>query len=109
MGNLSRESNIQTDEYGVDPLKDRGFIAIKNVLKYENFTVTSDVAGRPDLISDKYYNTVDLWWVILAFNGISDVRGLTSGVIIKVPNYSELISKLTETKTVINQSSSVTI
>lgn len=32
------------------------------------YIVRSNVAGRPDLISDQVYGTPELFWVVIAFN-----------------------------------------
>lgn len=106
---LSREANTAFDEYGIDPLQDRGLIAMQRVLNYRKHTVTTQQAGRPDLISFEFYKTVDLWWAILAYNGIADVRNLVEGTSIKIPEYSDIISALSEATYSQNNSSSVTI
>lgn len=41
---------------------------------------------RPDLISQKAYNTPELWWVILEYNNIQDpMFELQLGQILKIP------------------------
>lgn len=44
---------------------------------------------RPDLISWDIYNRVDLWWVILIYNGLT-IEGLLPGVIVKYPSLTDL-------------------
>jgi hypothetical protein len=108
---ISRESNIYIDDYGIDPLNDRGLTAISNVTLYSSYTVPQQHAGRPDLIAYKFYKTVDLWWAVLAYNGISDVRSITVGTTIRIPDYNEVLTRLSQTTYTENSSinSSVTI
>ena len=93
---LSRESNLYIDEYGIDPLNDRGLTAVSNVTSYTDYTVTAQYAGRPDLIANHFYKGVDLWWAIMAFNGITDVRKLTAGTSIRIPKLSNLMDCLSK-------------
>ena len=108
---LSRESNVYIDELGIDPLNDRGLTAVSNETLYSLYIVPQQHAGRPDLISYKFYKVVDLWWAILAYNGISDVRSITVGTTIKIPDYNEVLTRLSQTTYTENSSinSSVTI
>lgn len=109
MGALSREYNTLVDDYGIDPLQDKGLTAVQSVKSFTNYTVTSSEAGRPDLISFKFYDSVELWWAILSYNGITDVRDLTDGVTIRIPDYISIITGLSETSYTQGPSSSVTI
>jgi hypothetical protein len=106
---LSRDSNTVIDEYGIDPLQDAGLNAIHRVTNYTTYTVTARESGRPELLSHLFYNTVDLWWAVLAYNGITDVRELVEGMVLKVPSYNEIISELSKPVMANNSSSSVTI
>ena len=43
--------------------------------------------GRPDVISDLFYDTPDNWWFIMHINNINDpLQQLTSGRTFKIPN-----------------------
>jgi len=65
-----------SDPLGRDPYIDNlsaGYGNLVNNLKLHTVHVVSVVeAGRLDLLSIRYYRTVDLWWVIAAYNGIVD-------------------------------------
>lgn len=91
---LLREPNTYIDEYGIDPLQDRGFAALQKVYSYTVHTVSKDQAGRPDLISFYYYKTTDLWWAIMVFNGITDPRDLVEGNQLKIPEYQQILNGL---------------
>tara|TARA_R110000824_G_scaffold56413_3_gene154445 strand:- start:20946 stop:21239 length:294 start_codon:yes stop_codon:yes gene_type:complete len=54
--------------------------------EFEEAVVTPQVEHRPDLISDAFYDTVDLDWLVLLSNGISDpFEGLNIRDVIKLP------------------------
>jgi len=53
------------------------------------FVITSKFEYRPDLLSDKFYNTTDLWWVFSVRNKniISDpIFDMKAGIEIQVPS-----------------------
>lgn len=52
-------------------------------------TVTTQ-AGRPDLLSYDLYGTVDYWWILLLYNGINLINGLTVGKVISYPSEDSL-------------------
>lgn len=55
----------------------------------EPFTITPEYEHRPDLLSDHFYGTWELWWVFYARNiGVlkSPVWGMTTGKTIMVPS-----------------------
>lgn len=53
--------------------------------------VTESDLMRPDLISFKYYNTVQYWWVILRVNDVRDpYDGLVVGALLKIPSILDL-------------------
>jgi len=54
--------------------------------EFEYVFVTPAVKHRPDLISDAFYDTVDLDWFILLVNNIRDpFEGLNIGDRIRIP------------------------
>lgn len=58
-------------------------------------TITQDIVNRPDLISFKAYNTVDLWWVIYEYNGIIDpLFDLKTGQILKIPTFQRVTAAI---------------
>jgi hypothetical protein len=58
---------------------------IKRPLSYYQI-VESDIQ-RPDLLSLRVYNNYSYWWILMKFNGISDVwNDLTPGDVIKCPH-----------------------
>ena len=60
----------------IEKLKPVGVIVVEN----EN---------RPDLISWKAYNRVDLWWVILVYNGYT-IDDLEIGMTLSYPSITDL-------------------
>ena len=47
--------------------------------------ITSQFAGRPDLISNKLYGTPLLDWVLIAFNNVTELNWPKIGDIIEYP------------------------
>lgn len=91
-----RELYQTLDQWGSDPLQDFGLNALQLVTNYIKFVVTDDCAGRPDLIAYQQYHTTSLWWAILSYNGITDVRQLANGLEIRIPNQQQLILNLNQ-------------
>lgn len=57
--------------------------------------LTQDDARRPDIISQKAYNTTDLWWVIAEYNNISDpLFQLTAGLTIRIPQLVRVLEAI---------------
>ena len=55
--------------------------------KISSFYVTSDLAGRPDLIADQIYGSPNLEWVITMFNAPRETLGWPkTGEVIKIIN-----------------------
>ena len=55
------------------------------------YTVTAPFEGRLDLISYRYYNTPELWWVLAEVNGLFFVpEDVVVGLILRIPSYTTL-------------------
>jgi hypothetical protein len=46
--------------------------------------------NRLDIISNKYYKTPDMWWVIAQANDMVDPFVLKSGTILRIPDFRSL-------------------
>lgn len=62
-----------------------------------------DVAGdwliqqgyeRPDIISYQIYGDPQYWWILMQYNGISDVNQITVGTVLSYPSIADLESLL---------------
>ena len=77
---------ITPREYGlwqVPNFLQPGFLADKEILALK---IDSSMAGRPDLIANKYYQSVSLDWIVIMFNKPLNPLGWpTIGTIIKIP------------------------
>jgi len=59
---------------------------LDNAFEYEEVMVTPEVKHRPDLIADAFYDSVDLDWLVLLCNNISNpFQGLNVGDKIRLP------------------------
>jgi hypothetical protein len=88
--------SITTDEYGIDPLKDR---IVPNLMLIQSFTphtVSQAERGAPDLIAYNEYGSDKLWWVILAYNGISSYKDVLQGLDIRIPALADVVSAITD-------------
>lgn len=60
----------------------------------ELYTVPQAGEGRLDLISQQFYGTPELWWVIALVNNLIDpLVGFTTGQTIRVPKKERLASE----------------
>lgn len=60
-------------------------------------TVTQDLEKRPDLISQKAYNTPDLWWAIYEFNNIKDpLFDVVAGMELRIPELERVLQAIQE-------------
>lgn len=87
---------VTTDQYGIDALRDKMIPAITKIRGYTNHQVQQDERAAPDLISEREYNSDEFWWIIMAYNGLSTYRSLVEGMILKIPNLSEVVNAVTE-------------
>jgi hypothetical protein len=56
------------------------------------YAVEQGYENRLDLISYKFYNTPFLWWVLASINNIANPMKVEAGVILRIPNRSDLFS-----------------
>ena len=83
---------VVADKYGNDPLKDKLFANLNNVTSFIEHTVTPGEDQNPQLISDFYYETVELYRVILAYNGIANSFDIVSGMTIRIPDPAQVLA-----------------
>lgn len=93
---LERINYVKVDELGMDPLRDGRFDAIASVERYQLYTVDSATKCNAPLISDLFYQTIELWDAILYYNKLADNFQLKEGMRIKIPNANELTSALSK-------------
>lgn len=94
-----RAASVVSDQFGVDPLLDKSVAFLSNISIYSNHTVRPDERGAPDLISFREYGTEDLWWVILAYNGIGSYTDILEGLILRIPDRASVTSTLSRNST----------
>lgn len=58
------------------------------------YVVDAKDIDRPDLISYRLFNTVELWWLVLDYNKITDPYTLQIGQKLKIPSVDVIKSKL---------------
>lgn len=85
-------SLYQTDETAIIPM----FLARKEeFLSSQDMyhTVERQDERRLDLISYKYYKTVNYWWIILVANSIYNPFDIRTGDILRIPSISIIFTK----------------
>lgn len=61
--------------------------------------IVLDIAhrNRLDIVSYKYYNTVELWWLIGIYNDIQDATNMGDSILkLKLPRLADITSLLNE-------------
>jgi len=87
-----RVFSIIVDKHGVDPLLDRTVLQLKRITRYTVHKVTQDERAAPDLISLREYGTDELWWMLMAYNGIGHYKTIVEGLNLKIPDYAALLA-----------------
>lgn len=87
--------SVEVDRQGIDPLKDKLIPLITQIQKYTTHSITQDERASPDLISLREYGTDELWWMIMAYNGVGSYRELVEGRSLKVPDFASIVSIVT--------------
>jgi hypothetical protein len=63
------------------------------------YQLDSYEAFRPDIISYRIYNTTSYWWILMKYNNIIDpLEELVPGLILKVPDASDIRNFVREVK-----------
>ena len=57
------------------------------------FIVSAAEAYRPDIIANEYYKDPNLYWVVLAANGLKDPLDFKEGLEIVIPTLTSLYSQ----------------
>lgn len=78
------------EPWTIDPLSNEQMVqAIRKLPIDRTVRVGSNQQGRPALVSYQVYGTVDLWFVILEYNGLIQ-NELTVGRIINLPSRTDV-------------------
>ena len=54
----------------------------------------SGMAGRPDLVANKYLGSPDLWWVLVYYNKVTSVNWPRIGDVVLVPPRGAVLGRL---------------
>ena len=85
---VSLDGRDQLDLLSFEWLRFNKFLVDRNL---ETYVVSSDRDGRLDLISNDFYGTVDLWWIIAIANSILDVMSeIVVGKRLSIPSLSDV-------------------
>ena len=97
IGRIIGEESIYNQEQLMNRLNDEGFV----VTQATPYVIKAGDAGRLPMISYKAYGTTALWRVIAEYNQIQDpIADVYPGREIMIPDKSQVVTLLTNTKTV---------
>jgi hypothetical protein len=75
-----------TDNY--DPLTSYFLSELRNLPAAGYFTITGGEEGRPDNLAHKVYRDTQYWWLLMAYNDITNINQFTIGLELKYPSIS---------------------
>lgn len=93
---MQRLPHIVVDAYGIDPLRDGALERVGNINNYRTVELEQMYVNNAPLLSYDEYNTVNAWWIIMAFNGFGRMEELSIGTKVKLPAHGEVIQILSE-------------
>lgn len=97
-----RASHAVVDGLGMDPLRDKSYELVHSIEDWTYYTVSDSDQYNMPLIAHRMYGNPDLWWVIMVYNGIADVFTVESGMRLRVPHVSAVVSALSENNQYVN-------
>ena len=101
-----REVSIHIDKWGIDPLKDAIALKVERIKTFTPIKVSEDLEHNAVLISSKVYARSDLDFVILEYNSLGHEREIVKGMVLKIPDKSQVLALLAETKRAPNSTTS---
>lgn len=75
-----------SDEYGIDPLSKDLLDEILSIQEYATVIIDAKYVSNPQLLSYDLLGDVELYYIILMYNGIGNSFKLDRGMKILIPN-----------------------
>jgi len=91
-----RHKAIHVDRFGIDPLKDNVSENLHKITDYQEHLITFPDVGNIDTISDLYYETSSLGFILLDYNGIGHEMQLEVGQMLKIPSKLKVLTLFSE-------------
>lgn len=79
-----------SDEYGIDPLSKDLLDEILAIQEYATVIIDAKYVSNPQLLAYDRYGDVELYYVILMYNGIGNSFKLDRGMKILVPSFERV-------------------
>lgn len=95
---MRQYTTIYDDDMKVIRLGKKNFTLIDSIRRNVTYTpwkIPMECEFRPDKISNNFYGTPYLYWIIMGYNFMWHVKDFSANTTIKIPNESELIAALT--------------
>lgn len=96
---MDKSNSVSSDEFGPDPLAQTKLDEICAIPNYYPVTIDAKYLGNPQLLAFDAYGNVELYFVILLYNGITNSFRLDRGMTVNVPDpnaVKEILSKTTK-------------
>ena len=84
------ETYTHADEYGNDPLNHEVLKQLHKVTQDVPHSVTIEEQANPQLIAYDYYKDIEMFYVILAYNGIPNGLSIKAGDSLRIPVYAQI-------------------
>lgn len=89
---MNPQDLIVSDNLGNDPLRHRILSQLSNIRNFSNIDLPPEYESNPALLAHDVYGDVELFYVILAFNGISDGMSLSAGQSLRIPDRNQVLA-----------------
>lgn len=94
---MDKSNSVTTDEFGPDPLAQTKLDEICAIQEYFPIVLDVKYLGNPQLLAYDVFGNVELYFVILLYNGITNSFRLERGTTLNIPDpnrVKEILSKI---------------
>lgn len=106
---MTRRLVLNFDEYGQDPLGNSKLDRILEIQRSERFTIEEKYNGNPQLLAYERYGSVELYYILLHYNGLGNNFEFTTGLTIYIPDPTSVRLILNSTPDLELSNESITI
>lgn len=87
---INQQQLVVADQFGNDVLQHQILSRLNEINRWENLTLDAEYESNPQLLAQDFLKDPELFYVILAFNGISDGFSLEAGQNIRIPDIKQV-------------------
>lgn len=89
---------VNYDAAGSDPIGSKTYEELMEIKSFRYLTITAANSVNPWLLSENEYDTPELYFLILGYNGLIHPTELVAGIDIKIPSRTDVMQVLTRGK-----------